>query len=161
FSVAEDGTATLKLAEDRGDDPTELYTEDLITGKGATIGENDTVYANYIGVKWSDGEVFDQNFGAQPMSFSLNGVIEGWKKGLAGKTVGSRVLLVIPSELAYGEDAATSGAPEGSLVFVVDILGASAPSPAASASASASATPSESGSAAAHESAEATASPTK
>lgn len=142
FSVGDDGAPTLKLAEDRGDAPTELYTEDLITGEGAVLGENDTVYANYVGVTWSDGAVFDENFSTQPLSFSLNGVIEGWKEGLKGKTVGSRVLLQIPSELAYGEDAADSGAPEGALVFVVDILGSS-PARTAEATSSAPAEPSD------------------
>lgn len=130
-------TATLTLAEDRGDAPTELYTEDLITGSGDVVGADDTVYANYIGVTWSDGAVFDENFSTQPLNFSLNGVIEGWKQGLEGRTVGSRVLLIIPSELAYGEDAASSGAPEGALVFVVDIL-ATSPSRVAAAEAAAS-----------------------
>lgn len=138
FSLADDGTATLTLSADRGDAPTELYTEDLITGTGATVSESDIIYVNYVGVTWSDGTQFDGNFGATPTPLSLNGVIEGWKQGLAGKTVGSRVLLIIPSELAYGEDAATSGAPEGALVFVVDILGSS-PTRTAAASASASA----------------------
>ncbi len=160
FSVAEDGTATLALSEDRGDAPTELYTEDLITGTGATVNADDTVYVNYVGVTWSDGAQFDGNFGATPADLSLNGVIEGWKQGLAGKTVGSRVLLVIPSELAYGEDAATSGAPEGALVFVVDILGSSptrtaAVSPSASADASATADASASATESASESASA------
>ncbi|MFW0112205.1 FKBP-type peptidyl-prolyl cis-trans isomerase [Rothia sp. P5766] len=127
FSLTDDGTATLKLAEDRGDAPTELYTEDLITGNGPAITETDTVYVNYVGATWSDGAEFDGNYGKTPAGLSLSQVIEGWKKGLAGKTVGSRVLLIIPSELAYGEDAASSGAPEGALVFVVDIVG-SAPS---------------------------------
>ena len=128
----------MTLSADRGDAPTELYTEDLITGTGATVSESDIIYVNYVGVTWSDGTQFDGNFGATPTALSLNGVIEGWKQGLAGKTVGSRVLLIIPSELAYGEDAATSGAPEGALVFVVDILGSS-PTRTAAASASASA----------------------
>lgn len=129
-----EGTAaSIVLAEDRGDAPKELYTEDLITGEGAKVGADDTVYANYIGVTWSDGQTFDENFSTQPMNFSLNSVIEGWTKGLEGKTVGSRVLLIIPSEMAYGEDAASTGAPEGALVFVVDILGTS-PSRAAAAS---------------------------
>jgi peptidylprolyl isomerase len=52
-------------------------------------------------------------------------VIQGWSEGLAGQTVGSQVLLVIPPELGYGdEDAGQGGIPGGStLVFVVDILG--------------------------------------
>lgn len=144
FSVADDGTASLKLAEDRGDAPTELNTEDLITGTGPAVKDTDTLYVNYVGVKWSDGSEFDGNYGTTPASLSLSQVIEGWKKGLAGKTVGSRVLLTIPSELAYGEDAATTGAPEGALVFVVDIVGSSPAreNPSASASASGTAAPS-------------------
>lgn len=136
FELAEDGTATLTLAEDRGDSPTELQTQDLITGTGETVKESDTVYAHYVGVTWNDGETFDGNYGATPAPLSLDGVIAGWKQALTGKTVGSRVLMVIPSELAYGEEAASAGAPEGTLVFVVDILGATeartAPAPAVS-----------------------------
>ncbi|MDY6050948.1 MAG: FKBP-type peptidyl-prolyl cis-trans isomerase [Rothia sp. (in: high G+C Gram-positive bacteria)] len=139
FSLADNGTATLTLADDRGDAPTELYTEDLMTGTGATVKADDTLYVNYVGVAWSDGEQFDNSYGTTPTPFPLNNVIEGWQQGLAGKTVGSRVLMVIPSELAYGEDTGGSGRPEGALVFVVDILGTS-PANTATASASASAT---------------------
>lgn len=168
FEQAEDGTATLTLSEDRGDAPTELATQDLITGTGDTVTESDTLYVNYVGVTWADGTSFDGNYGATPVALSLNNVIEGWKQGLVGKTVGSRVLMVIPSELAYGEDAASSGAPEGALVFVVDILGAiptrtstaeatptetATADPSATATSSESATPSETESEAATESA--------
>ena len=51
----------------------------------------------------------------------LDKVIKGWTQGLTGKTVGSRVLLVIPKDLAYGD--AGQGDAKGDLVFVVDILG--------------------------------------
>lgn len=154
FTLADDGKASLKLAEDRGDAPTELYTEDLITGEGPAVTETDTLYVNYVGLTWSDGAEFDGNYGSTPAALSLSQVIEGWKKGLTGKTVGSRVLLVIPSELAYGEDASATGAPEGALVFVVDIVGstpsrvvASAAAAPESASATAEATSTESASA--------------
>src|SRR5699024_7809472 len=90
FSLADDGTATLTLSADRRDAPSGLYTEDLITRTGATVSESDIIYVNYVGVTWSDGTQFDGNFGATPTALSLNGVIEGWKQGLAGKTVGSR-----------------------------------------------------------------------
>ena len=68
---------------------------------------------------------------------------------MKGKKVGSRVELVIPADLAYGNNAGGSK-PSGTLVFVVDILGAENPqtlqraqaasSAAAAAEASASAT---------------------
>ncbi len=125
FTIKDDGSAELKLADKRGDAPKELVSENLIKGDGKKVGENDTVYVRYQGVDWEKGEAFDGNFGSDKATaaLSLNQVIDGWKQGLAGKTVGSRVLLLIPSDQAYGDDA-PEGQPSGALVFVVDILGA-------------------------------------
>jgi len=53
-------------------------------------------------------------------------VIVGWKEGLAGQKVGSRVEIVIPTSKAYGTEkelGKDAQYPAGSLVFVVDILG--------------------------------------
>ena len=151
----DNGNASLKFEDNRGDAPTELKTKVLIEGNGATVKETDTLYVRYIGAQWSDGQVFDGNYNTQPISFSLQGVIKGWTQGLAGQKVGSRVELVIPGDLAYGNEA-VQGRPSGTLVFVVDILDAAPQSEAqaklieqqkaqasaaASASASAAATP--------------------
>jgi len=103
--------------------PKQLIAQDLIKGKGATVKSSDTIVANYTGVRLADGKVFDSSFKTgKPATFPLTGVIPGWTKGLTGKTVGSRVLLVIPAADAYGAKAA-QGRPSGDLVFVVDILG--------------------------------------
>ncbi|WP_104044072.1 FKBP-type peptidyl-prolyl cis-trans isomerase [Arthrobacter sp. ZGTC412] len=103
--------------------PTALVSQDLIKGNGATVKESDTLTVNYVGVTLVGGTKFDSSFDrGEPASFPLTGVIKGWTQGLAGKTVGSRVLLVIPKDLAYGD--AGQGAAKGDLVFVVDILGA-------------------------------------
>ena len=102
--------------------PTSLVSQDLIKGSGATVKESDTLTVNYVGVNLADGTKFDSSFDrGQPATFPLSGVIKGWTQGLAGKTVGSRVLLVIPKDLAYGD--AGQGQAKGDLVFVVDILG--------------------------------------
>ena len=75
----------------------------------------DTLTVNYVGVALASGKKFDSSFDRkEKASFPLNGVING-------KTVGSRVLLVIPKDLAYGD--AGQGEAKGDLVFVVDILG--------------------------------------
>lgn len=59
-----------------------------------------------------------------PATFSLSQVVKGWTNGLAGQTVGSQVLLVVPPSEGYG-DTAQNGIPANStLVFVVDILSA-------------------------------------
>jgi peptidylprolyl isomerase len=102
--------------------PTALVSQDLIKGKGAQVKETDTLTVNYVGVNLVGGTKFDSSFDrGQTASFPLTQVIKGWTQGLAGKTVGSRVLLVVPKDLAYGD--AGQGEAKGDLVFVVDILG--------------------------------------
>ncbi|MFJ5860061.1 FKBP-type peptidyl-prolyl cis-trans isomerase [Pseudarthrobacter sp. NPDC092439] len=102
--------------------PKKLVAQDLIKGKGAVVKATDTLTVNYVGVNLEGGDKFDSSFDrGEPASFALNQVIKGWTQGLAGKTVGSRVLLVVPKDLAYGD--AGQGKAKGDLVFVVDILG--------------------------------------
>lgn len=102
--------------------PTALVSQDLIKGTGPEVKETDTLTVNYVGVTLTEGKIFDSSFDrGEKATFPLTGVIKGWTQGLTGKTVGSRVLLVIPKDLAYGEEG--SGEAKGDLVFVVDILG--------------------------------------
>ncbi|WP_084099673.1 FKBP-type peptidyl-prolyl cis-trans isomerase [Demequina sp. NBRC 110051] len=110
---------------DAGEMPTELVVQPLIEGTGDVVEETDTLTVNYTGWIW-DGEQFDSSWDrGTTASFSLSQVIAGWTQGLAGQTVGSQVLLVIPPDLGYG-DSDTATIPGGStLVFVVDILAAS------------------------------------
>jgi peptidylprolyl isomerase len=103
--------------------PKELIAQDLIKGNGPEVKATDTLTVNYVGVALASGKKFDSSFDRkEKASFPLNNVIKGWTQGLTGKTVGSRVLLVIPKKLAYGD--AGQGEAKGDLVFVVDILGA-------------------------------------
>lgn len=102
--------------------PKSLISQDLIKGKGQAVKASDTLTVNYVGVALASGKVFDSSFASgKKASFPLTGVIKGWTQGLTGKTVGSRVLLVIPKDLAYGDKG--QGDAKGDLVFVVDILG--------------------------------------
>ncbi len=101
----------------------ELRTEDLVVGEGKDVTESSTINANYFG--WtSDGKIFDStnvDGTVTPAEFPLNGVIQGWTKGLAGAKEGTVRKLWIPSEMAYGKDAAAQGRPAGPLLFVVEI----------------------------------------
>ena len=102
-----------------------LVSQTLIKGKGAKVGEHQTVSANYTGWLASDGKQFDSSWDrGQASDFSLDQVVKGWQQGLAGQTVGSQVLVIVPPDLGYG-DQEKSGIPANStLIFVVDILAA-------------------------------------
>ncbi|WP_062379699.1 FKBP-type peptidyl-prolyl cis-trans isomerase [Demequina pelophila] len=123
ITLAEDGTPSISFDE-AGDMPEELVVQPLIKGDGEEVAEGASVTVHYTGWLW-DGEQFDSSWDrGTPASFSLNGVIQGWGQGLAGQTVGSQVLLVIPPDLAYGEQESGSIPANSTLVFVVDILSA-------------------------------------
>lgn len=143
--VTQDDKGTPTVAKPSGAEPRELRTQVLVQGDGEQVKASDTVVANYVGVRWEDGKVFDSSYDkGAPASFPLDNVIEGWKEGLKGQKVGSRVLLAVPTDKAYGTKkqlGKDSQYPAGALVFVVDVLGAvptPAPSPSPSAPGSAS-----------------------
>ncbi|WP_341718634.1 FKBP-type peptidyl-prolyl cis-trans isomerase [Micromonospora sp. FIMYZ51] len=104
---------------------TELSVTPLIEGTGPKVTAGQTITTNYVGVFYENGEQFDSSWDrGEPATFPIGvgQVIEGWDKGLVGVTVGSRVQLDIPAELAYGDGA--GGRPGGPLRFVVDVLAA-------------------------------------
>jgi peptidylprolyl isomerase len=104
--------------------PDELVVQPLIKGSGPQVAADQTVTVQYSG--WLlDGTQFDSSWerGA-PTSFGLDQVIKGWTDGLAGQTVGSQVLLVVPADQAYGDQASGAIPANSPLVFVVDILDA-------------------------------------
>lgn len=71
------------------------------------------------------GEVFDSSVDrGEPISFKLNGVINGWQEGLQLMTIGSKFRFFIPYNLAYGErGAGASIQPFSTLIFDVTLLG--------------------------------------
>ena len=107
------------------DAPTKLVANYIIEGDGAEVGAKDTVLVQYKGVFWDSGKEFDSTYGRKALtSFGLQQVVKGWGQGLTGKKVGSRVLIVIPPKLGYGDNPPSgSGIKKDSvLVFSVDIL---------------------------------------
>jgi FKBP-type peptidyl-prolyl cis-trans isomerase len=126
----DEGVPTGFTADNSTDaDPKELVVAPVIVGDGPKIEAGQTVTVHYLGQLYPDGEIFDQSWTAgQPFEFQLGtgGVIQGWDQGLEGQTVGSRVILAIPSDLAYGEQGSPPTIPANApLLFSVDILAAS------------------------------------
>lgn len=127
--VATAGKAATFTIPDAAKKPTKLETGVLIKGAGAKVLSGQTIIVQYTGATLADGKVFDSSWkdaGAMATVIGQQQVITGWDQGLVGQTVGSRVLLSIPSKLAYGASPpANSGiAANADMVFVVDILAA-------------------------------------
>ncbi|RAX24662.1 peptidylprolyl isomerase [Actinomyces sp. Z5] len=105
-----------------GDAPANLTVKTLDAGDGAELTEDSIVLADYAGWEWGATEVFDSSYArGEATPFSLQGVISGWRCGIAGHRVGDRLLLSIPAELAYGQLAVSPNSPSGPLVFVVEV----------------------------------------
>ena len=100
-----------------------LQYEVITMGKGPKPSDTSKVKVHYHGTT-PEGKVFDSSVDrGEPITFALNQVIPGWIEGLQLMPVGSKFMLYIPSELAYGES------PQGDviepfmpLVFEVELL---------------------------------------
>jgi FKBP-type peptidyl-prolyl cis-trans isomerase len=116
------------------DPPSGLVTKTLIKGSGPKLAKGQYVIAQYTGYIWRTKKVFDSSWSSgSPFGFVIGAspeqVISGWDTGLAGQTVGSRVMLVIPPKDAYGTAGASQAGitAKDTLVFVVDIIDAFKP----------------------------------
>lgn len=120
-TIGEDGKTVVTLPPGKAD-PAKLEVTVLKEGDGQVATKDSTVVAHYIGARLEDGVVFDGSYSrGEPSEFPLNRVIQGWTEGLTGIKQGSTVLLSIPTEMAYGKDAAAQGSPAGPLVFIVEL----------------------------------------
>ncbi|MBT9393513.1 FKBP-type peptidyl-prolyl cis-trans isomerase [Hymenobacter sp. NST-14] len=101
-----------------------LYVAITQPGTGATAQAGQTVSARYTGLTL-DGKVFDStaNRNNTPLDFTLGRgqVIAGWDQGFALLNKGSKAILLIPSDLAYGSQGVGPIAPRSVLRFDVEV----------------------------------------
>lgn len=104
----------------------ETRTKVLVPGDGAAVAPGGTVEVHYYGVNARTGKKFDDSYSrGQSIAFPLDQVVPGFKKGLEGQKVGSRVLIAMPGKDGYD---ASGGSPQAgievgdTLVFVVDLV---------------------------------------
>lgn len=104
--------------------PSGLQYEVITMGSGSKPAATDTVITHYHGTL-TNGDVFDSSVQrGEPVSFPVNQVISGWTEALQMMPVGSKWKLVIPSNLAYGEQGAGGViGPNETLIFEVELLG--------------------------------------
>lgn len=96
----------------------------LEEGAGAPANQGQKVTGHYFGVLM-DGTEFDNSYSrGQPFSFDagVGQVIPGWDEAFTTLKQGSKAVLFIPSNLAYGESGNAVIPANSDLVFYIDFL---------------------------------------
>jgi len=95
---------------------------DVKVGTGAVVKKDATVKVHYTG--WlTNGKVFDSSRKRdESIEFGLNQVIKGWTEGVVGMKVGGVRRLMIPPEMAYGDQDKGDIPPKSILIFDIELL---------------------------------------
>ncbi|RZU28633.1 peptidylprolyl isomerase [Streptomyces sp. BK022] len=119
-----------KVTLPKSDPPKKLVSNYILEGDGDEVTRKQAVLCQFQGLEWQGGRTFQKTYGSGRLSqFSveqMEQVVKGLAQGITGKKVGSRVLIVVPPDLGYGDNPPSgSGIKKGAtLVFTVDILAA-------------------------------------
>ena len=115
----------LSEATDSAGNINRMIIDDITTGTGEEVGAGDSVTVNYIGAL-QNGQQFDNSYtkGA-PFTFTVGEgkVIKGWDQGVIGMREGGQRILVVPSELAYGEKGFGPIPGNATLIFTIELVG--------------------------------------
>lgn len=108
----------------------ELKTEDITVGTGKEVAAGACVVIFYHGTLASNGKAFeggDNYAGGVPYRATTTGFVPGFAQGLVGMKEGGERRVLIPSDLAY-KDQANGDIPANSdLVFVIKLVSIYAP----------------------------------
>lgn len=115
--------ALLEAADARGNIK-KLMIEDILVGTGDEVKVGDSVSVHYIGTLQNGQEFDNSRKRGEPFSFTVGEgrVIKGWEEGLVGMKVGGHRILVIPPDLAYGENAIGPIPANSTLVFAIELM---------------------------------------
>jgi FKBP-type peptidyl-prolyl cis-trans isomerase len=89
-------------------------------GKGPKPKATDAVNVIYRGM-FINGDEFDSSAG-KPFTIGVDQVIDGWKEALQLMEVGSKWMLYVPAELAYGAQGQPPIGPNTTLVFELELV---------------------------------------
>jgi FKBP-type peptidyl-prolyl cis-trans isomerase len=98
------------------DAPTQPVVQVIKRGSGDVVAPDDAVRVHVTGVDWTDRTVTTTTWDSEPESLDLSAANTpaAFVDALAGQTVGSQVLVVVP---------AADGGPSSATAYVFDILG--------------------------------------
>ncbi len=105
--------------------PTEsgLYFHEVDSGNGLAIQDGDNVLVKYTG-KFLDGTVFSETSGVNYFDYDymITSVIPGFEEGIGLMKHGGKATLILPYELAYGEQGTTGIYPYTTLIYEVELI---------------------------------------
>jgi peptidylprolyl isomerase len=95
----------------------------LRKGHGPAVKVSDMVTVNYLGEVYKAKKPFGESYSKSAIAQPLANFVPGWKIGLAGVKVGSRVLLQVPPAFGYGAQGGGAEIPgNATLWFVIDVV---------------------------------------
>ncbi len=101
-----------------------LHYKIIEPGKSKLPKLEDTVRVHYRGTR-IDGTEFDSSYArGEPADFPLKGVVPGFSEGLMQIGEGGKIILFIPSDLAYGNNPRPGGViqPGDTLIFECELI---------------------------------------
>lgn len=101
-----------------------IYFKITKEGSGAKCGKKKHVYTEYKGYL-VDGKVFDQSAGRGPLDFTTDGrqMIPGYDIMVQDMKLGEKRTIVIPSDLAYGDQGYPGVIPGGAYIaFDIELV---------------------------------------
>lgn len=102
--------------------PSGLQYKPLTTGTGITPKDGEKVKVHYQGTL-IDGTVFDSSVErGEPIEFHVGQLIKGWNEALTLMPEGSKWVLYIPYDLAYGSADKGIIRPFSNLIFEVELI---------------------------------------
>ncbi len=99
-----------------------IFYEVVTEGTGAIAADTCRVKVHYEG-KLIDGTVFDSNMESEPTTFRANQMIPGFKAALTAMPVGSKWIVYIPQDQAYGAQDMGNIKPFSALTFTIQLEG--------------------------------------
>ncbi len=103
--------------------PNGMKTWDVTVGTGTPVPAGATVTIHYTG--WlTTGTVFDSSkTSGKPITFPLARLIKGWQEGVPGMMPGGIRRLLLPYQLAYGENGMPPTIPaKATLIFEIEMI---------------------------------------
>jgi len=102
--------------------PDGLQYQVMKEGTGPTPAATDTVVMHYHGTL-IDGTIFDSSVDkGQPITYPVNGFIQGWQEALQMMKVGSKWKLFVPPSLGYGDRGSGKVPANATLIFEMELL---------------------------------------